>query len=433
MAFVITVSLLTCAGLIALVFTKPSVKIGHEQISIYWLPPLAGALLLALGGALSWQEIWAGLTAPTAMNPIKILILFFSMTLISVFLDSIGFFRYLAEAMLSRAKGSQLSLFFTLYLTVSVLTVFTSNDIIVLTFTPFICYFTRHARIDPLPYLFCEFIAANTWSMIFIIGNPTNIYLGTGAGLSFFDYFRVMALPTLLAGLGSLGMLLLLFGKKLRQPLHAPASHPPRLDRPLTALGVAHLGLCILFLVLSSYLDLPMWLIALAACLSLFLCATGYLLVRRRSLVTVAESLKRAPLEMAPFVLSMFAVVLALEKYGITERIAGLLAGFPAVWSYGLTSFLAANLMNNIPMSVLFSGITANLTGAPQIAALYASIIGSNLGAFFTPIGALAGIMWMQLLRTHQIKLSFGRFTRYGAAVAVPALALALLGLEFIL
>ncbi|MBQ8894740.1 MAG: hypothetical protein IJ043_10090 [Clostridia bacterium] len=431
MAFVITVGIATCIGLIALVFIKPSVQIGHEQISIYWLPPVIGALVLAFGGALSWSEIFAGLTAPTAMNPLKILVLFFSMTLISVFLDSAGFFRYLAETMLSKAKGSQLSLFFTLYLTVSVLTVFTSNDIIVLTFTPFICYFTRRAGIDPLPYLFCEFIAANTWSMILIIGNPTNIYLGTGAGLSFFDYVTVMALPTLLAGLGSLGVLLLLFGKKLRQPLAASAPSVHRVDRVLVGLGVVHLGLCILFLVLSSYIDLPMWIIALVACLSLFASATGYLLARRRSLVTVAESLKRAPLEMAPFVLSMFVLVLAMEKVGLTERIAEALSAFPAVWGYGVTSFLAANLMNNIPMSVLFSGITGNL--AEPAAALYASIIGSNLGAFFTPIGALAGIMWMQLLRSHNLKLSFGRFTRYGAAVAVPALALALLGLEIMI
>lgn len=431
MAFVITVGILTCVELIALVFLKPAVKIGHEQISIYWLPPLIGALALALGGALSWQEIFAGLTAPTAMNPLKILVLFFSMTLISVFLDSAGFFRYLAESMLSRAKGSQLSLFFTLYITVSILTIFTSNDIIVLTFTPFICYFTRHAKIDPLPYLFCEFIAANTWSMILIIGNPTNIYLGTGAGLSFFGYAKVMALPTLLAGLGSLGMLLLLFGKKLRQPLASAAPSVHHLDRALVALGVAHLVLCILFLVLSSYIDLPMWLIALVACLSLFFCATVYLLLRRRSLVTVAESLKRAPLEMAPFVLSMFVLVLALEKYGVTGRIAALLESLSPVWGYGATSFLAANLMNNIPMSVLFSGITGTL--AEPVAALYASIIGSNLGAFFTPIGALAGIMWMQLLQAHGLKLSFGRFTRYGAAIAVPSLGLALLGLEIML
>ena len=77
-------------------------------------------------------------------------------------MDCAGFFRYLATAVLQRQNASQLRLFVLLYALVSVLTVFTSNDIIVLTFTPFICYFARDAKIDPIPYLICEFVAANT-------------------------------------------------------------------------------------------------------------------------------------------------------------------------------------------------------------------------------------------------------------------------------
>ena len=429
MFLALIVSILTCVGLILLVFLKPSVSIRGEQISIYWLPPFIGALILIFGGALSLQEVFAGLTAPTAMNPIKILILFFSMTLLSIFLDRAGFFRYLAETMLTKAKGSQRALFLTLYITVSVLTVFTSNDIIVLTFTPFICYFTRHAKVDPLPYLFCEFIAANSWSMLFIIGNPTNIYLATGAEIGFFDYLKVMALPTLLSGLGSLLALWLLFRQKLQIPLQQDFAPSARLDRPLVFLGILHLGVCILLLVFSSVWDLPMWLIALGAACSLFLSAAIYLLARRRTPAILLDSLKRAPYEMAPFVLSMFILVLALEKCGVTAAIADLFRPLPTIPAYGVSSFLAANLMNNIPMSVLFSGITAGLESATQAAALYAAVIGSNLGAFFTPIGALAGMMWMQLLKAHGLHLSFGKFTKYGAAAALPALALALLGL----
>ncbi|MBQ7095245.1 MAG: hypothetical protein IJN80_02160 [Clostridia bacterium] len=431
MIFSIAVGIGTCIALILLVFLKPAIKIGHEQISIYWLPPFLGALLLMLSQTLSFREVAAGLTASGEMNPIKILILFFSMTLISVFLDSAGFFRYLAERILGRAGTSQTTLFFTLYITVSILTVFTSNDIIVLTFTPFICYFTRHAKIDPLPYLFCEFIAANTWSMLLIIGNPTNIYLATGANITFFTYLKVMVLPTLLAGGGSLLMLWLLFAKKLRKPIAASQPSIATIDRPLVAIGLAHLGLCILFLILSSYIHLPMWAIALAAFLSLFIWAPIYLALRGRSLVMLRETLKRAPLEMAPFILSMFTLVLALEKWGVTAKIAAALSVLPEIWSFGLGSFFSANLMNNIPMSVLFSEICGNLESAAQSAALYASVIGSNLGAFFTPLGALAGIMWMQLLSAHGIKLSFGRFTRYGAIIALPTLLFALLGLIF--
>ena len=147
------IALLACGAMITLVFAVPSIKIGRHYISAYWMAPLAGALLLILGGFVTPEQVWQGLTADSDVNPIKILLLFLSMTLISVFLDNTGFFGKLAMSALKRTGGSQYKLLLTLYALVSVLTVFTSNDIIVLTFTPFICYFAKNARIKALPYL----------------------------------------------------------------------------------------------------------------------------------------------------------------------------------------------------------------------------------------------------------------------------------------
>ena len=48
-------------------------------------------------------------------------------------------------------------------------------------------------------------------------------------------------------------------------------------------------------------------------------------------------------------------------------------------------------------------------------------------------IGALAGIMWMGLLKNHEVKLSFGQFIYYCAPVALAALAATLAGLTLIL
>ena len=56
------------------------------------------------------------------------------MTILSIYLDELGFFSYLANKTLERAGKSQLKLFLYLYLIVSLLTVFTSNDIIILSF-----------------------------------------------------------------------------------------------------------------------------------------------------------------------------------------------------------------------------------------------------------------------------------------------------------
>jgi len=72
--------------------------------------------------------------------------LFFSMTFLSIFLDEVGLFRYLAMFLLKHFRSNQRLLFITLYIMVGILTIFTSNDIVILTFTPFICYFCRNAK-----------------------------------------------------------------------------------------------------------------------------------------------------------------------------------------------------------------------------------------------------------------------------------------------
>ena len=436
---VLTIFLITCAALIALVFAKPSVMIGGKKISIFWLAPLGGALALMIGGYVSPSEIAAGLTAAGDVNPIKILLLFFSMTMMSVYLDEIGFFRLLAHKVLGKAKGSQTTLFFLLYGLVSVLTVFTSNDIIVLTFTPFICHFAKSARIDPLPYLVSEFVAANTWSMALIIGNPTNIYLMTGTGVSFLAYTARMILPTALAGLVSLGVLYLIFFKKLRAPLDPEESPAPVVDLPTEVVGLCHLGGCIILLSVSSFINLPMWLITCVFFISLILCTMAISFFRRRGIFLIARCIIRAPWDLAPFVISMFILVLALDQYGITSVLGGFLSTPETVGgtvaSFGVSSFFAANIVNNIPMSVLYSSVVGSMeagtltTAALFSPALYATVIGSNLGAFFTPTGALAGIMWTGQLHDHGVSFSFIRFVKYGATVAVPAMAAALLGL----
>ncbi len=432
MAEVISVSCGAVASMLALALTEHRLHPKHLSVRIFWIAPLLGALLLILLGDPELSRVWAGLTADSAVNPLKILVLFFAMTLMSVFLDEEGFFRYLAGVVLCRAGTDQRKLFFLLYAAVSVLTVFTSNDIVVLTFTPFICYFAKHAKIDPLPYLICEFVAANTWSMALIIGNPTNIYLAAGAGITFASYLRVMLLPTVLGGAVSLLMLWLLFAKRLRAPMQASDEVEQIADKPTVALGISALGGCIALMVLSSYINIPMWLIAAVCCVFLYFCAVPELVCRHRDLRPVTHSLARAPFDVIPFVLSMFVLVMGLESVGVTAMLSEFLLGTGEVLRTGVASFLAANLVNNIPMSVLFSSVVSP-AGTASLPALYAAVIGSNVGAFFTPMGALAGIMWMALLKQYDVKLSFGKFIAYGAAISIPTLLAALGGLALVL
>ncbi len=423
MVAAIIIAVLTSAAFLCNILIKPAVNIKGKSYSIYWIPPLLGAIAMLCFKVITPKQLVDGLTADSEINPIKILSLFLSLTLMSVLLDSAGFFRLLASKTLSMAKHSQWALFVCLYLTVSVLTVFTSNDIIVLTFTPFICYFAHNAKIDPIPYLVGEFVAANTWSMALVIGNPTNIYLSATAGIGFGEYILKMAIPTVLAGAVSFGMLCLIFRKKLSKPMEAKENEKPEYDITLMVIGVAHLGVCISLMAVSSVMNIQMWLVSVICFISQYIFSFVYCLFRK-NLMFIVESFKRAPIVTVPFVISMFTLVLALVNTGATEEISKYLVNGQSILKCGVGSFLCSNLINNIPMSVLFSALVGGDKGA-----VFASVIGANLGAFLTPVGALAGIMWTGMLKNHGVKLSFTRFSLYGIGVSIPALAAAILGL----
>lgn len=435
MVFAISVCAVTALLVLLCVLFKPDIKIGKVKFATYWVVSLAGAIILLVGGCIPVSELLKGLTADSSVNPIKILILFFSMTSLSVFLDVLGFFRYLANVVLSKANGSQKVLFTLLYVTVSVLTIFTSNDIVILTFTPFICFFSKKAKINPLPYLIAEFVAANTWSMALIIGNPTNIYLASFADIDFIEYFKYMAIPTVMAGLTSYFVLYFLFRKQLSQEVNVVSEKGKVRDKKLVILGLIHLGLCTVFLTVSSYIGLPMWLISCGFAVSLFLCVVLVYIKRRKKPKVLYSTFVRLPFELVPFVLSMFTLVLTLEYVGATKIIAEFLNSINSVFTYGFLSVLTANVINNIPMSVLFSSVlnSTGLIGNEYLKAVFASVAGSNIGAYLTPVGALAGIMWSSILKLYGIKLSFKDFVKNGLVIGVPTLLMTLIGIEITL
>lgn len=414
----------TCLLMILSILFFPKLKLGKKfSVDTYWLVVLVGAIVIIASGQIDLGTLGRRLTENTAVNPLKILVLFISMTVLSIFLDELGFFRYLANLTLKHAGGSQRRLFTVLFFTVSILTAFTSNDIIILTFTPFICYFAKNAKINPIPYLIGEFIAANTMSMLFVIGNPTNIYIATAYGINFVEYFKVMAVPTIVATLVAYGLLMLIFMKKLSEKVEPELEEVKIEDKALLIIGLIHLCVCTVLLAICSYINVEMWIISLSFALCLFIVVLITCLIKKRRPTELVGTVKRLPWQLIPFVLSMFVMVLSLEENGITAKIGEFFGSDLVIIKYGASSFLSANLINNIPMSVLFCPIMEGLEGGALLRAVYATIVGSNLGAYLTPIGALAGIMWSNLLKDHDVKFGYLDFTKYGVMISIPTTA----------
>ena len=67
-------------------------------------------------------------------------------------------------------------------------------------------------------------------------------------------------------------------------------------------------------------------------------------------------------------------------------------------------------------MTMMYSSI---LSGTSNMKLVYATIMGSNIGALLTPVGALAGIMWMRILKENGIKYTFIDFMKNGLIITL--------------
>ena len=112
MVFSAIVIAVTIAVLLFFIITDKRIKIGKKSLGLYCLVPLIGAVVLAIGGRLPLKELADYFVSDTAVNPIKILSLFLSMTVFSIVLDEAGFFTYVANLAVGKSGSNQRRLFF---------------------------------------------------------------------------------------------------------------------------------------------------------------------------------------------------------------------------------------------------------------------------------------------------------------------------------
>ncbi|MEM2337374.1 MAG: ArsB/NhaD family transporter [Candidatus Bathyarchaeia archaeon] len=419
-------SLFAFVASILLTFKHPKVKLPFKHVYLhldYGLAPILCVAVLWVTSVIDANFIVRGIVGCENIKPYSIIILILSLAYICISLDLTGLFKYIALQVIKLAGNSGKRLFVYFFILTSILTLFTSNDVVVLTITPIILYMCSSVAVSPLPFLLAQFFAANISGMGLYVGNPTNIVIAEAYGISFADFAKWMLLPAVSATVTCLMLLLLVFRRKLpdrMQPPHVSPQHALK-DRRGAVFGLIVLGGAIFFMSLSSeWTGVHPWMIALASAFVMFL---YNLLLARSNILAVP---KRMPWKIAPFLIGLFVIVEGMASSGWTDLLALQLSKvstslIAAVLSVGFASSFAAGLMNNHPMTIFFvKALQGSAFSTPRIVkfgAMLALVVGSNLGANFMLTGALAGLMWAKILSNHGYTISFSEFSKYGFLV----------------
>ena len=383
-----------------------------------------------------WAVLGAGLLMILGLVPLRdalaavgrgtdVYLFLIGMMLLSEVARREGLFDWLAAFAVRKARGSSRRLFLLIYGVGTIVTAFLSNDATAVVMTPAVFAAAKHAKAEPLPYLFvCAFIA-NAASFLLPISNPANLVLYGNHVPPLFTWLAHFLLPSVLAIGATLGALLLTERQHLRAPVDSDIDQPA-----LPAGGVAAaIGIAVTAIVLlvASAADIQLGLpTAISGGLT-----TVFVLWRKRE--TPWAVLRGVSWAVLPLVAGLFVLVEGLRQTGVLTRLATLLHDFAAhsvtatAWGAGAALAFACNLMNNLPAGLIASSTIA--TGHLPQKVTDALLVGVDLGPNLSITGSLATILWLTAIRREGEDVTFKTFLLRGAVVMPPALLLALAGL----
>jgi Na+/H+ antiporter NhaD/arsenite permease-like protein len=248
----------------------------------------------------------------------NVIFLLAGMMVIANILRETGIFQWIAVQSVRVGKGDPYRIMVILVLVTAVTSALLDNVTIVVLVVPVTLFIAASLRINPVPFLIAEILAANIGGAATLVGDPPNILIGSAAGFDFVTFAANMAPISIIILIAFIGLAWFLFKNDFRaaksDPLNIEALDTSELitDGPLLRKSLVVMAGVVLGFLFHGALHLEPATIALTG-------ATVLMLWGRIDPHNVLRDIEWTTLF---FFIGLFILVEALVKVGIIETAA---------------------------------------------------------------------------------------------------------------
>jgi Na+/H+ antiporter NhaD/arsenite permease-like protein len=366
-----------------------------------------------------------------------VIFLIMGMMIVIGVIEETGIFQWLAYQSYRFSRGRPWLLVVILMVITSVASALLDNVTTMLLMTPITIQIAIALGLNPLVLLMPEVLASNVGGITTLIGTPTNILIGSYAGLSFNDFFTNLTPGVIVALAALMGYVLFRYRKQLlvsdgglSQALLDRLEEGGRITQPvkLRKAGIVF-GVMLVLFVIGEAIHLSPAVTAIVGAVAVLLWVEA----------DIEEMLNVVDWTTLMFFISLFIVVGAITEVGlismIADAIGALVSGNLTVailvlaWSAAILSGIIDNVPFTAAMLPVVGYLSRTVPGASNLVLFYALSIGSAMGGNTSLIGSSANLVTAGVAKEAGYELGYIKFLKIGLPAMFITVAIGILWL----
>ena len=391
-----------------------------EKIPNAWAT-MAGGLLMTMIGIINQEEV-----LETVYNRLEILFLLVGMMMIVLLVSETGVFQWFAIKVAQLVRGEPFKLIILLACVTALCSAFLDNVTTILLMAPVSILLAKQLKLDPFPFVMTEVLSSDIGGMATLIGDPTQLIIGSEGKLSFNEFLfntapmTVIALVILLTVVYFTNIRKMKVPNRLRAQIMELESDRILTNKKLLKQSIIILTAVIIGFVLNNFVNKGLAVISLSG---------GILL----AFLTEREPKKifgAVEWDTLFFFIGLFVMIRGIENLGVIKFIGDKIielstgnfkvASISIMWLSSIFTSIFGNVANAATFSKIIKTVIPNFQSVADIKVFWWALsFGSCLGGSITMIGSATNVVAVSASAKADCKIDFMKFFKFGSKIAI--------------